>query len=83
LKQLWPKLLQEQVSPTQLMTKYGLVVAPIEKVRESCLEVWRTNAKIVQDLLAGKDKVRGSLIGPIKKLLDGKVDNQLINQILD
>jgi aspartyl-tRNA(Asn)/glutamyl-tRNA(Gln) amidotransferase subunit B len=84
LKKVWPKVAEEGLPPKEILKKYDL--APMTDdgaVRKACEDVWGQSAKIVADLLHGKDKARGGLVGAVMKATQGKAPPELVNKIFD
>ena len=84
LKRVWPTTVTEGLAPKAVVAKYDL--APLQDegaVRTACEEAWAKNPRIVADLLKGKDKARGGLVGPVMKATRGKAPPELVNRLFD
>lgn len=86
LKQVWPKMHVEGLSPREAIKKYGLVGISPDDVRKACQDVVSasTNAKIVEDIVSGKKvSAKGALVGQVMKRTQGKAAPDMVNKILD
>jgi aspartyl-tRNA(Asn)/glutamyl-tRNA(Gln) amidotransferase subunit B len=83
LKQIWPKVHVEGLTPREAIQKYGLVSLSEDEVRKACQDVWADCPSIVADLLKGKMKAKGGLLGPVMKKTKGKAAPELVARIFD
>jgi aspartyl-tRNA(Asn)/glutamyl-tRNA(Gln) amidotransferase subunit B len=84
LKQVWPKVHVEGLTPRQAIAKYGLVGISPDDVRKACQDVFAANPKIVAEIVSGKKvSAKGSLVGQVMKRAQGKAAPDLVNRILD
>lgn len=67
----------------EIVSKMGLTqIADEDSLLPIVDQVLNENAKIVQDVLEGKDKSFGFLVGQAMKLTQGRANPQLINKLL-
>jgi aspartyl-tRNA(Asn)/glutamyl-tRNA(Gln) amidotransferase subunit B len=84
LKQVWPKVHFEGLSPREAIKKYGLVSISPDEVRKFCQDVVAANAKMVAEIVSGKRPgAKGALVGQVMKRSGGKADPKLVDKILD
>lgn len=86
LKEVWPKTVEEGLAPSAVAAKYGLQALDEALVVAATDEAWAANPKSVEDLLAGKDKAKGALVGAVMrafKASKAKPDPAAINARLD
>ena len=83
LKQVWPKVLAEGISPREAIAKHGLVALAEGDVRKAVEDAWKASPKIVADLLAGKEKAKSGLLGPVMRATKGKASPDLVAKIVD
>ena len=79
-KQVWPKVIAEGLSPAEVVTKHEIEGVDEGAVIEATDKAWAENPKIVQDLLGGKKKAQGAIVGAVMKALKGKASPQVINR---
>ena len=82
-KQVWPKLVEEGLPPAAVIQKHGIAAADEGAVDAAVDAAWAANDKARADLLAGKERARGALVGAVMKALQGKASPQRINARLD
>lgn len=68
LKEVWPKVLEEGLSPSAVVEKYRIEALDESAVQAEVDKAFAANPKAVEDLLAGKDKARGAIVGAVKKV---------------
>ncbi|HZU95138.1 MAG TPA: Asp-tRNA(Asn)/Glu-tRNA(Gln) amidotransferase subunit GatB [Planctomycetota bacterium] len=84
LKQVWPKVHFEGLSPREAIKKYGLVSISPDEVRKFCQDVVAANTKMVAEIVSGKRPgAKGALVGQVMKRSGGKADPKLVDRILD
>jgi aspartyl-tRNA(Asn)/glutamyl-tRNA(Gln) amidotransferase subunit B len=79
LKQVWPKVIAEGLSPAEVVSKYKIKGTDDSLVIEATNRAWAANPKAVADLLAGNKKAAGAIVGAVMKELKGKASPQLIS----
>jgi aspartyl-tRNA(Asn)/glutamyl-tRNA(Gln) amidotransferase subunit B len=81
---VFPALLKGKGTPRQIVEKHGLAQVSDRGAIEALIrEVLASNAAQVAQLKAGNEKLKGYLVGQIMKAGKGKVDPQLVNEILN
>jgi aspartyl-tRNA(Asn)/glutamyl-tRNA(Gln) amidotransferase subunit B len=86
LKDVWPKTIEEGLSPSEVAAKYKLEALDEALVLAEVDKAWAANPKSVEDLLAGKDKAKGALVGAVMRAFKAgpaKPDTALVNARLD
>ena len=79
LKQVWPKVISDGLAPPDVIVKYSIQGVTDSAVIEATNRAWALNPKTVQDLLAGKKKAAGAIVGAVMRELKGKASPQVIN----
>ena len=79
LKQVWPKVMEDGLSPQDVVAKYGIEGVDDSAVIAATDRAWAANPKTVTDLLAGKKKAVGAIVGAVMRELKGKASPQIIN----
>jgi aspartyl-tRNA(Asn)/glutamyl-tRNA(Gln) amidotransferase subunit B len=70
-------------SPGEIVSEKGLgQVSDAQAIRDIVRDVLAHNAEQVKELVSGKEKVRGFLVGQIMKLSKGKANPELANKVL-
>jgi aspartyl-tRNA(Asn)/glutamyl-tRNA(Gln) amidotransferase subunit B len=86
LKDVWPKTVEERLAPSEVARKYGLQALDESLVIAEVDKAWAGNAKAVDELVAGKDKAKGALVGAVMRAFknaSAKPDTALVNARLD
>jgi aspartyl-tRNA(Asn)/glutamyl-tRNA(Gln) amidotransferase subunit B len=78
LKQVWPKVIEDDLAPAEVVAKYGIEGADASAVIEATDAAWAANPKAVADLLAGKKKAAGAIVGAVMKATKGQASPQEI-----
>ncbi|RMG16815.1 MAG: aspartyl/glutamyl-tRNA amidotransferase subunit B [Planctomycetota bacterium] len=78
-KQVWPRVLDEGLSPREAVAKYGIEGASSDAVVAATDAAWAENPRAVRDLLAGKKKAAGAIVGAVMKRLRGQADPRAIH----
>ena len=79
LKQVWPKTVDEGLSPRAVVAKYQVEAVDESAVEAATDQAWAENPQAVQDLLAGKKKALGAIVGAVMRTMKGKASPQVIN----
>ena len=81
---VFPALLEGEGSPEEIVAKRGLAqVSDRGAVQALVQDVLAAHPSQVAQFTAGNAKLRGFLVGQIMKAGKGKVDPQLVNDLLD
>ena len=83
LKQVWPKVAEEGLSPSAVIAKHGIAAVDEGAVRAATDAAWAANPKAVQDLREGKQKARGAILGAVMRATKGQASPQAINARID
>ena len=83
LKQVWPRVVEEGLAPAEVARKYSIAAADEGAVTAAVDAAWEANPQARADLLAGKQKARGAIVGAVMKALGGKASPQVINARID
>ncbi len=82
-KSVFKDMLETGKDAKILIEEQGLVqISDESALRAIAQKVIENNPKSVQDVVAGKDKAIGSLVGQMMKETKGKANPQVVNQIL-
>ncbi len=65
LKEVWPKTVEEGLAPSAVAAKYGIQALDEGLVVAETDKAWAANPRSVEDLVAGKDKARGAIVGAV------------------
>ena len=81
---VFPALLRGEGTPRQIVEKHGLAqVSDREAIEALVLEVIRAHPEQLAQLKAGNEKLKGFFVGQVMKAGKGKVNPQLVNEILE
>lgn len=81
---VFPALLRGEGSARQIVEKQGLAqVSDRAAIQALVQEVFKTHAEQLAQLKAGNDKLKGFFVGQVMKAGQGKVNPQLVNEILE
>ncbi|MDE3245540.1 MAG: Asp-tRNA(Asn)/Glu-tRNA(Gln) amidotransferase subunit GatB [Acidobacteriota bacterium] len=81
---VFPALLKGQGTPRQIVDQQGLAqVSDRDAIEALVLEVLRTHPGQLAQLKAGNEKLKGFFVGQVMKAGKGKVNPQLVNEILE
>ena len=86
LKDVWPKTVDERLAPSEVAKKYKLEALDEALVIAETDKAWAANPKSVEDLLAGKDKAKGALVGAVMRAFKtgpAKPDTAVVNARLE
>ena len=78
-KQVWPKVVADRLAPEDVVKKYSIEGALDSAVIDATDRAWANNPKTIEDLLAGKKKAVGAIVGAVMRELKGKASPQVIN----
>lgn len=82
-KEVFEKLFDEDVDPDAYVEAHGLKSVNDEgALRAEIEKIVDANPKSVEDFKAGKKKAMGFLVGQTMKVMKGKANPQMVNQIL-
>ena len=82
-KQVWPKVIADGLPPREVIAKHGIEAVDDSEVIAAVDQAWADKPKIVADILGGKQKARGAIVGAVMKATKGKADPQTINARID
>ncbi|MFV8751295.1 Asp-tRNA(Asn)/Glu-tRNA(Gln) amidotransferase subunit GatB [Nannocystaceae bacterium ST9] len=83
-KQVFEKAFHEAGSPKQIVERDGYVQVSDDAAIEAIVrEVVEGNPGQLEQLLAGKDKVRGFFVGQVMKRSQGQANPAVVNAVLD
>lgn len=83
-KEVFEKAYREAGSPKAIVARDGYVQVSDDAAIESIVrEVIAANPAQVEQLLAGKDKVRGFFVGQVMKRSKGQANPSVVNAVLD
>ncbi|MCE9599854.1 MAG: Asp-tRNA(Asn)/Glu-tRNA(Gln) amidotransferase subunit GatB [Spirochaetia bacterium] len=82
-KQVFEHIHQENLDPDRIIEKYGYKPVDVSSLPDIINKVLDANASAVEDILAGKDRARGFIMGQIMKETRGQAPAQEVNQLLD
>jgi aspartyl-tRNA(Asn)/glutamyl-tRNA(Gln) amidotransferase subunit B len=81
---VFPHMLADGGSPSEIIEKYGLAQVSDASLIEAIVDsVLATHPAQVSDLMAGNTKLRGFLVGQAMKAGKGRANPQMVNEILD
>ncbi len=81
---VFPALLRGEGTPRQIVEKHGLVqVSDREAIETLVQEAIRAHPEQLAQLKAGNEKLKGFFVGQVMKAGKGKVNPQLVNEILE
>ncbi len=82
-KEIFPRVIQERVSPKKVVEEKGLTqVTDTAAIEPAVDEVLAKNPEAVQSYKAGKTGVVGFLVGQVMKATGGKANPKLVNQLI-
>lgn len=82
-KEVFELVFKEDIDPDKYVEEKGLkTVNDEDALRQAVEQVIRDNPQSVQDYRSGKEKVIGFLVGQTMKLMKGKANPGLVNQLL-
>lgn len=82
-KEVFEKIMEEDVEPLAYMKKAGLVMVTDNKALEAAVEtVLEQNPKAIEEYLGGKEKVLGFLVGNVMKVMKGKADATKVQSLI-
>lgn len=82
-KQVFEHIHHENLDPDKIIEKYGYKPVDVSSLPDIINKVLDANASAVEDILAGKDRARGFIMGQIMKETRGQAPAQEVNQLLD
>ena len=82
-KEVFEKIFHEDIDPDGYVKEHGLKTVNDEgKLRAAIAQAIKENPKSVEDYHNGKEKAIGFLVGQTMKLMKGKANPGMVNQIL-
>lgn len=82
-KKVFERIYLDDVDPNQYVEEHGLKMVNDEgKLRTVIEQILEANPQSVADYRAGKEKAIGYLVGQTMKMMKGKADPGMVNQIL-
>jgi aspartyl-tRNA(Asn)/glutamyl-tRNA(Gln) amidotransferase subunit B len=82
-KEVFEKIFHEDIDPDGYVKEHGLKTVNDEgKLRAAVAQAIKENPKSVEDYHNGKEKAIGFLVGQTMKLMKGKANPGMVNQIL-
>jgi len=82
-KQVFEHVYEENLDPEKVIEKYGYKPVDVSSLPDIINKVLDANASIVEEILAGKDRARGFIVGQVMKETRGQAPPQEVNQLLD
>jgi aspartyl-tRNA(Asn)/glutamyl-tRNA(Gln) amidotransferase subunit B len=82
-KQVFEHVYEENLDPDKVIEKYGYKPVDVSSLPDIINKVLDANASVVTDILAGKDRARGFLVGQVMKETRGQAPAQEVNQLID
>jgi aspartyl-tRNA(Asn)/glutamyl-tRNA(Gln) amidotransferase subunit B len=83
LKKVWPEVIDKREAPAAVIARLGLKAVDEGAMLAVVDAAFAANPKAVADLLAGKDKARGAIVGAVQKQLKGAADLTAVNARID
>jgi aspartyl-tRNA(Asn)/glutamyl-tRNA(Gln) amidotransferase subunit B len=86
LKEVWPRVVEEGLSPIEVVKKHRIEALDPALVIAETDKAWAANPKAVDELVAGKDKAKGAIVGAVVRAFKtsaAKPDPAVINARLD
>ena len=81
---VFPALLKGEGTPRQIVEKHGLTqVSDRDAIETLVQEAIRAHPEQLAQLKAGNEKLKGFFVGQVMKAGKGKVNPQLVNEILE
>lgn len=83
-EKVFQAMLETKQKPSLIIEKEGLAGKnDISEIRVWVEEVIAKNPKAVEDIKAGKEKARGSIVGQVMKASKGLANPQIVNDLID
>lgn len=82
-KQVFEHVYEENLDPEAVIEKYGYKPVDAAALPQIIDEVIKAHPQQVQDILGGKDRIRGFLVGQIMKATRGQAVPEEVNRLLD
>ena len=82
-KQVFEHVYEENLDPDKVIEKYGYKPVDVSSLPDIINKVLDANASVVTDILEGKDRARGFLVGQVMKETRGQAPAQEVNQLID
>src|SRR5690606_36194043 len=78
LKQVWPRMAEDGLAPREVVARHGIAAVAADAVHAAVDAAWAANPRAVADLLAGKEKAAGALVGAVMKATKGQADPDVV-----
>jgi len=82
-KQVFEHVYEENLDPEVIIEKYGYKPLDTSNLKQIVDKVFEQYPEQVQQILSGKDKVKGFLVGQIMKETKGQAPPQEVNQLIE
>lgn len=82
-KQIFEHVYEEDLDPEQVIEKYNYKPVDASALPQIIDQVLQAHPAQVQDILGGKDRVKGFLVGQIMKATRGQAVPEEVNRLLD
>lgn len=82
-KQVFEHVYEENLDPEEVIQKYNYKPVDVSNLKEIIDKVFDSYPEQVQQILNGKDKVKGFLVGQIMKETKGQAPPQEVNQLIE
>lgn len=82
-KQVFEHMYEENLDPEKVIEKYDYKPVEVASLPDIINRVMDANAGVVAEILAGKDRARGFLVGQVMKETRGQAPAQELNRIID
>ncbi|GIX40962.1 MAG: aspartyl/glutamyl-tRNA(Asn/Gln) amidotransferase subunit B [Leptospiraceae bacterium] len=82
-KQVFEHVYEENLDPEEVIEKYGYKPVDSSNLKEIVDKIFEKFPEQVQQILNGKDKVKGFLVGQIMKETRGQAPPQEVNKLID
>ena len=82
-KQVWPRVADDDLDPDEVIRREGLTPVDAGALDAAVDAAFAANEAAVRDLLAGKQKARGALVGAVMKATKGRAEPGQVNARID
>lgn len=83
-KSVFDEMFETGKSPSDIVKSKGMTqITDESEILKAVDQVIAENPKVVEDILGGKDKSIGFLVGNVMKLTKGRANPQLVNELLN
>lgn len=82
-KQIFEHIYEENLDPEEIIEKYGYKPIDTDNVRQIVDKIFEKYPEQVQQILKGKDKVKGFLVGQVMKETRGQAPPEEVNRYIE